>query len=401
MHVLRLRRLVSVDISPTLSKYNSSIESLARKFHVVDLFAGAGGFSLAAQYAGCVVEFAIECDKHAASTYRKNFCQGFDATTLYEQDIFYADPHALAEKHFNGTNRCDLVLGGPPCQGFSTHRIKDAGVDDPRNALTFRYLSFVDALRPKAFLMENVPGILWPRHASYLDAFFNDVKKAGYIPMEPVKLDARDYGVPQRRNRVFFLGLRKDISIEDFTWPPKSTHAPEGINGLKEWENCADAFKAAPEGDPNSIHMNHGAELICAFENTPLNGGSRKDSGRILKCHENHDGHKDVYGRIDKRKPAPTMTTACINPSKGRFVHPVEHHGITVRQAARIQTFPDDFKFDGGLISAGQQVGNAVPIKLGEILIHHIMEILLQHDKCIARNEEQNYLPFALMRKAK
>ena len=353
----------------------------------MDLFAGAGGFSLAAQVAGCNIEFAIEYDKHAATTYRRHFCRGDGTTTLYEQNILDTDPHALAEKHFDRDHPCDLVLGGPPCQGFSTHRIKDAGVDDPRNALTLRYIEFVEALRPKAFLMENVPGILWAKHASYLEEFFNAVIEAGYIPMEPIKLDARDYGVPQRRQRIFFLGLQKGISTDDLKWPPNSTHAPEGINGLKKWMTCAHAFKAAPEGDSNSIHMNHGAELIKAFEKTPLNGGSRKDSGRVLKCHEQHDGHKDVYGRIDERKPAPTMTTACINPSKGRFVHPIEHHGITVRQAARIQTFPDEFVFEGGLISAGKQVGNAVPIKLGEILIRHIVEFLMHYDRFNSRDK--------------
>ncbi len=351
-------------------------ESLKRKFHVVDLFAGAGGFSLAAEFAGCNIEFAVEFDRHAASTYRRHFCQGEGTTTLYEQNILDIDPHVLAAKHFDRDNRCDLVLGGPPCQGFSTHRLKDSGVDDPRNSLIFKYFEFVEALRPKACLLENVSGILWPRHRQILDEFQNGISKAGYIPMDPVKLDARDYGVPQRRKRVFFLGLHKDTKIKRLIWPPNPTHAAKGANGLKEWANCADAFKEAPEGDSNSLHMNHGIELIEVFKKTPLNGGSRKDSGRVLKCHKIHDGHRDVYGRIDKSKPAPTMTTACINPSKGRFVHPIEHHGITVRQAARIQTFPDSFIFEGGLIAAGRQVGNAVPIKLGEALISHIVDFL-------------------------
>jgi DNA (cytosine-5)-methyltransferase 1 len=122
--------------------------------------------------------------------------------------------------------------------------------------------------------------------------------------------------------------------------------------------------------------MTHGAALIEAFRNTPINGGSRKDSGRVLACHRDHDGHKDVYGRIDSRKPAPTMTTACINPSKGRFVHPSEHHGITVRQAARIQTFPEHFTFSGGLMAAGKQVGNAVPVRLGATLIKQLAPLL-------------------------
>jgi DNA (cytosine-5)-methyltransferase 1 len=126
--------------------------------------------------------------------------------------------------------------------------------------------------------------------------------------------------------------------------------------------------------------MNHGPELIAAFKRTPANGGSRRDSGRVLACHVDHDGHKDVYGRIDPSKPAPTMTTACINPSKGRFVHPVLHHGITARQAARIQTFPDDYIFVGGLMAAGKQIGNAVPVALGEVLIRHISSLLFQNE---------------------
>jgi len=123
--------------------------------------------------------------------------------------------------------------------------------------------------------------------------------------------------------------------------------------------------------------MKHGACLVEAFANTPKNGGSRKDSGRVLPCHKKHDGHKDVYGRIDPNIPAPTMTTACINPSKGRFVHPTQNNGITARHAARIQTFPDDFVFHGGLTAAGRQIGNAVPVDLGFALIKHIRGLLV------------------------
>jgi len=133
--------------------------------------------------------------------------------------------------------------------------------------------------------------------------------------------------------------------------------------------------------------MQHGPELIDAFKRTPVNGGSRHDSGRVLPCHENHNGHKDVYGRIDPAKPAPTMTTACINPSKGRFVHPTEHHGITVRQAARIQTFPDSFVFQGGLMAAGKQIGNAVPVDLAKKLIEHLLPTLKQHRRLSAETK--------------
>jgi DNA (cytosine-5)-methyltransferase 1 len=122
--------------------------------------------------------------------------------------------------------------------------------------------------------------------------------------------------------------------------------------------------------------MKHSKDMISLFQDTPKNGGSRSDTDRVLPCHEDHDGHKDVYGRIDPSKPAPTMTTACINPSKGRFVHPTRSHGITLRQAARIQTFPDWFEFEGGLMAGGVQIGNAVPVKLGAILLQRVVDIL-------------------------
>jgi DNA (cytosine-5)-methyltransferase 1 len=122
--------------------------------------------------------------------------------------------------------------------------------------------------------------------------------------------------------------------------------------------------------------MQHSPELVELFRRTPKNGGSRIDAGRTLKCHEDYSGHSDVYGRIDLRKPGPTMTTACINPSKGRFVHPTQNHGITMRQAARFQTFPDDFVFLGGLMSGGVQIGNAVPVDLAKAVISAVCDAL-------------------------
>ena len=334
-----------------------------------DLFSGAGGLTLASHNAGCETAFAVEFNRHAAATFRENFIRRRgQATVLYEDSVLDLDPEALAAEHFPDGG-CDLVLGGPPCQGFSTHRINGAGVDDPRNVLILRYFDFVQALRPKAFLMENVPGILWPRHARWLREFRETAEEAGYRLRPPAQLDAQHYGAPQRRKRVLFLGVRADLDEGGLEWPPLPTHGP----GLLPLVSCAAAFAPAPENDPNDVHMNHAPEIVAALQRTPINGGSRKDSGRVLACHRDHDGHKDVYGRIDPRKPGPTMTTACINPSKGRFVHPTEPHGITARQAARIQTFPDDFVFTGGLTAAGAQIGNAVPVVFGEALLRPII----------------------------
>ncbi|MHA6265697.1 DNA cytosine methyltransferase [Aliiroseovarius sp. CAU 1755] len=352
------------------------------QLQAVDLFCGAGGFSLAAFKAGFHVEFAVENDKYAVDTYRENFIRKRQLrTTLYDGSINDLKPEGLVKKHFSEFG-CDIVLGGPPCQGFSTHRINDSGVDDPRNRLILSYFNFVEALQPRAFLMENVPGILWPRHVKFLDEFSSRATEAGYRVFSPSVLDARDFGVPQRRKRVFILGTRNDLPTSALSWPPSPSHS-NCDDDLPLWVNCKEVFRETRDQDPNDIHMKHGPELVEAFRNTPLNGGSRKDSGRILPCHEKHDGHKDVYGRIDPGQPGPTMTTACINPSKGRFVHPTEHHGITVRQAARMQTFPDDFAFSGGLTAAGRQIGNAVPVDLGVALLKPIAEWLSGLDEAV------------------
>ncbi|MES2973477.1 MAG: DNA cytosine methyltransferase [Pseudomonadota bacterium] len=353
----------------------------AARLTCVDLFAGAGGLSLAATRAGFKVVAAVEQNKNACLTYRENLIKP-RGTTLYENDILKLDPTAVATKHFSGKKECDVVLGGPPCQGFSVHRIKGAGVGDPRNQLILRYFEFVKALKPKVFLMENVPGILWKRHSDFLNEFYAAGELAGYVVKEPVTIDARDFGVPQRRRRVFILGIREDIQL-DIDWPPQPTYGDlkprQKEGGLKRWLKARTVFKKViKKGDPNDVHMNHSAALIEVFESTPHNGGSRSQSNRILPCHESHDGHTDVYGRIDPAQPAPTMTTACINPSKGRFLHPSKNHGISVRHAARFQTFPDWFVFKGGLISAGEQIGNAVPIKLGAVLLRRIAKGLKQ-----------------------
>lgn len=347
----------------------------------IDLFAGAGGLSLAAINVGMKVVAAVEIDRHSCATYRHNFGSLENPPTIYENDILTLDPNELADRHFSKGIACDLILGGPPCQGFSVHRIKDSGVGDPRNKLILRYFEFVSTLRPRMFLMENVPGILWERHRNYIEDFYACGRDAGYNVLDCITLDARDYGIPQRRKRVFVLGVREDVDFDEACWPPAPTHGDDksriGQPDLKPWTTAGEVFaKPAVPGDDNDIHMNHTRELIKVFKSTPPNGGSRHESNRVLPCHEDHDGHKDVYGRIDPSKPGPTMTTACVNPSRGRFLHPTEHHGITVRQAARFQTFPDDFVFKGGLMAAAAQIGNAVPVAMGEILLRTVASIL-------------------------
>jgi DNA (cytosine-5)-methyltransferase 1 len=354
--------------------------SLSKPVIAVDLFAGAGGFSLGAYNAGVDVVAAVEWDKYAAASYRNNLINtGLTKTELFEGDINALDPSNVKSKSGLDDKHCDILLGGPPCQGFSAHRLNDAGVDDPRNMLLLRYFEYVRCIRPTFFLVENVPGLLWPKHKPFLNKFYSLAYTAEYGVLQPVVINARDFGVPQNRRRVFILGYDMRVADAPAYWPPKPTHqAPTAEGDLPPWNTAATVFKAALRGDINNIHMKHGPELIETFRNTPPNGGSRKDSGRVLLCHEGHVGHHDVYGRINPSQPAPTMTTACINPSKGRFVHPTQHHGITLRQAARIQSFPDWFIFEGGIMAGGKQVGNAVPVGLAHALLDTLKAAVLQ-----------------------
>lgn len=372
-------KLATVTAPP--EERSSSGEAPPRRLTAADLFAGAGGFSRAALDLDIDVRVAVELDKHACATYRHNLVSDRETPArLFEGDIRDLELTEVCGC-FSAEVPCDIVMGGPPCQGFSVHRINNAGVSDPRNELIHRYFDVVAALKPKAFILENVPGILWDRHAEYLDLFYESAAEAGYKLQAPTLLDARDYGVPQRRKRVFIAGVASEMAdLAD--WPPKPTHCDpskrETDSALKTWVPSSTAFHGAPSGDENNVHMRHAPALVKAFKDTPPNGGSRHQSGRLLRCHVDHDGHKDVYGRIDSRKPAPTMTTACINPSKGRFVHPTQHHGITARQAARLQTFPDDYVFKGGIMAAGKQIGNAVPVLLGRAILAHIAAFLSQ-----------------------
>lgn len=352
----------------------------------IDLFAGAGGFSLGALGAGVDIVGAIEIHKHASTTYAANIRRRDGSKVfLIGDDILAVTPQEAMRRWSVEADTIDIVIGGPPCQGFSSHRINDAGIDDPRNKLLGRYFEYVEAIRPRIFLVENVPGLLWDRHKAYLEAFYARGVAAEYDLKPAAVVNARDFGVPQNRRRVFILGIdaRRPLTI---AWPPEPTHvSPATVEpnrgGRPSWNLAQDVFGPAADDDLNDHHMQHSEALVALFAKTPANGGSRADSGRILKCHESYDGHSDVYGRIDPGRPGPTMTTACINPSKGRFVHPTENHGITLRQAARFQTFPDSFTFHGGLMSGGEQIGNAVPVTLGTALLRRLVEALTQASK--------------------
>ncbi|MCL9647445.1 MULTISPECIES: DNA cytosine methyltransferase [Pantoea] len=375
-----------------------------QKILAIDLFAGAGGFSLAAIESGISVISAIELDLSACETYKHNLITSRkNKIDLINSDITTVCIDSLMKKHNLLPKQMDIIIGGPPCQGFSSHRIKNSGVKDPRNNLLIKYFDFVNKLKPKLFLVENVPGLLWDRHKDYLDAFIEMAVNSGYKVDRPIKLNAKDYGVPQNRQRVFILGVREDLKLPDDHWPPKPTHFRnkhpfylnasevfekpeleilkkiESVIGVREASELKFGEDLTSEDDCN-IHMNHSENMLARFKLTPING-SREDISFRLPCHENeYSGHKDVYGRIRLAQPGPTITTGCFNPSKGRFLHPWENHGITIRHAARFQTFPDDYLFRGGITNKGKQVGNAVPVIMGIAMLKSCIKIIRHRD---------------------
>ncbi|ELV8679623.1 DNA cytosine methyltransferase [Vibrio vulnificus] len=379
----------------------------------IDLFAGAGGFTLSALDANVEVLAAVEFDEAAAATYRENFINrrghNIDLRSGKEfGDINSVDPKELRESLNLNQGGLDLILGGPPCQGFSTHRINNAGVNDPRNALLLRYFEFVNEFKPRAFLVENVTGLLWKRHEDFLEKFLTLAKSTGYTIKFCDVVNAKDYGVPQNRKRVFIYGIRSELDGENTTFPPPATHFAPNSGSSPTWLPASSVFEKVPSAiygqywldyfkcklklereesdkllsslsfgqpfkanDPCNTNMIPSAKMEQRFKDTPLNG-SREDAGEKhrLKCHSNnYKGHKDVYGRMLIHQPSNTITTGCNNPSKGRFVHPWLNHGITLRHAARLQSFPDWFDFLGSKTEQARQIGNAVPPLLGKALI--------------------------------
>ena len=330
----------------------------------IDLFSGAGGLLRGFIDAGYNPVFSVEMWEPAIATHKINY----PSVKIIESDIRNISNDSLNKYCDN----VDVIVGGPPCQGFST--IGKRIVKDPRNELVFEFIRFVDTIKPKVFLMENVRGLLSSNGGKTKAAIEEEFKSIGYNVVSRV-LCAADYGVPQMRNRVFFMGIRKDLNISPSF--PEITHKPE------EYVTVGDAIGdlVGKENEiPNHIPMKHNAvvteriKYIKEGEGIPKNGlpadiayGSRSDySNNELK------NFSHVYRRLSRYKPATTMV-----PGHNAFpLHPTENRSLTVREAARIQTFPDDVVFCGTRQNQCIQVGNAVPVELAYQLAKHIEKIL-------------------------
>ncbi|MCC7168741.1 MAG: DNA cytosine methyltransferase [Rhodospirillales bacterium] len=316
----------------------------------IDLFCGAGGLSLGLRMAGYRVRAAVERDAVAARTYRMNHRK----TVLLEADIRKLSAAALLRAASIERGDLDLLAACPPCQGFSTIRTRNApsAVRDVRNSLIGEVLRFVRNLRPRAVLVENVPGLAKTRQ--FVD-FCAGLRRHGYAYRWSI-VNAQDHGVPQRRRRLVLVAARAGE-------PPLPVQG-HGVVTVRD----AIGHLSAPRTSTDALHNYVTAVSEAVLERIrriPRDGGSRSSlpAKLVLDCHRNTSGFRDVYGRMSWSNPAPTLTGGCINPSKGRFVHPKQNRAITLREAALLQGFPAKYQFDlsGGRYRVALQIGNAVP----------------------------------------
>jgi DNA (cytosine-5)-methyltransferase 1 len=321
-----------------------------RSLRAVDLFSGCGGLSLGLRQAGFDVVAAVEVDRKAQETYRLNH----PAVRLHAQDIRELDPIAVLLEAGLKPGELDLLAGCPPCQGFSRLRTRNkrTSVNDDRNSLVADFLRFIVAMKPKTVMLENVPALA--KHSRFL-RMRRDLHALGYKTTVQV-LDAADYSVPQRRKRL--LMLASDVHTP--------TPAAKARRRVTVREAIADL--GVPLVTRDKLHgmgENRSKEVRELIARIPKNGGSRSDLDEKyqLECHKRSDGFKDVYGRMSWDDVAPTITSGCHNPSKGRFLHPAFDRTITLREAAVLQGFPRKYRFDvdHGKESIALMIGNALP----------------------------------------
>lgn len=321
-----------------------------RKPIAVDLFSGVGGLSEGLKRAGYRVAGAVEMDAAACKIYRLNHPKA----RLWNMDIRKLSAKRMMETLRLHPGRLDLLAACPPCQGFSTMRTRNGANRnrDGRNDLIFDVLRFAKKLRPKALMMENVPGLA--RNARFR-LFRKGLLAMGYQISWRV-LNTVDFGVPQRRKRLVLLAARGAAPVFAPTVRRPRT-VREAIGDLK-----------APGRSRDPLHnytVQRQAKVLAIIREIPKNGGSRTARGRTaqLACHRKHDGFYDVYGRMAWDAPSPTITGGCINPSKGRFLHPRANRAITLREAALLQTFPRTYRFplEHGRYHIALMIGNALP----------------------------------------
>ncbi|PDT20058.1 DNA cytosine methyltransferase [Rhizobium hidalgonense] len=341
----------------------------------VDLFCGAGGLSRGLVAAGFDVRAAVDNWPRAMESYRANF----PSHSHLCRDVAELDKFNFRQMRVPA--QLDLVAGGPPCQGFSVQRI---GSDfDERNQLIHEFARVVCELRPKTFLMENVPGLLGKRGRPIAEGFIEKMKAAGYSVTHRI-VDAASLGVPQVRRRVFFVGY---LSPENglFSFPRETTAKPLSVaDAIADLTSPPADFLPA-RGDPLHRRTKMSSKNLERLTLIPPGGGFEDLPVELrVNCHKDGAdkiGHRNVYGRLDPDKPAVTITARFDSFTRGKFAHPVENRNITLREGARLQSFPDSHVFLGTQEEIAAQIGNSVPPRVAEAFGRSLLDLIEKLDR--------------------
>lgn len=330
----------------------------------IDLFAGCGGLTQGLKDAGFRVIAAVEIDDLARETYAMNHPE----VQLFG-DITKINTLSMKRKLHIRKGELDLLAGCPPCQGFTTLRTLNGSrkVSDPRNDLVLEFIRFVRDFLPKAVMFENVPRL---QHNSRFRALLDMLKKSGFA-VDFDTLDAADFGIPQRRKRLILVASRQGKVRLDRSARKRSS-VRKAIGELAPAGRSGDQLHDLPEERRDSVR-----DFIARV---PKDGGGRLDLPEEdqLPCHRRSNGFKDVYGRMAWDDVAPTITSGCVNPSKGRFLHPIENRAITLREAALLQGFTWGYQFSlrRGKFPAAAMIGNALPPPVAMIQAEHLQRSL-------------------------
>ena len=362
------------------------------KINTIDLFAGCGGFSCGFERAGYNIISAVEYDKNIAKSYENNHKN----VNVIADDIKNVDNNETFK-----LGSADIIIGGPPCQGFSMAgaRNRNGFMDDPRNYLFKHYFNVVKIVRPKIFILENVKGILTLKKGE----IFKEIKRIFEDPNNfdgrPYKIQykvvkAKEYGIPQNRERVIIVGSLIDFNLEDEIEKTKKEllkDNPTFFDNVTVWDAISNLPSPTEDGSVEVIKFESNYQDFLKSNNKIVQNHyktkhNKKAIERMekIKINENYTSlnediksiHSGSYGRLDPNGIAPTVTTRFDTPSGGRFIHPFENRTLTAREAARIQSFPDDFEFYGTKSCVCTQIGNAVPPKLAyffAILIRRVL----------------------------
>ncbi len=352
----------------------------------IDFFCGGGGMTRGLIDAGIQVLAGIDSNPDCRETYETN-----NHNEYLQCDICELTPEHLTEL-FPQLNEPDelMLVGCAPCQPFSLLRREE--FDENGNPIPHKSVNllaefgrFVKTINPAHVMVENVPG-LKGKGSDVLDNFKRMLEREGY-QWDEKALYAKDYGVPQNRRRYVLIASR--------LFEPKIPVATHGNKpDLLPYQTVRQAIQNYPaisagevhENIPNHRCANLSELLLKRIKATPHDGGSRTDwpEDLVLNCHKSFKGHTDVYGRMKWDEPSPTLTVKCFSLSNGRFGHPEQNRAISLREAAALQTFPDDYIFHGSVQEIGRQIGNAVPVLLARIMGEYVLR---EHNLYLNNNQ--------------